>query len=98
MIERQALVEDFEQNELNGASLDETSRSATPEELEELASRPGGRSLLDALFEEKAMIKQWRQADALVDKANALSTERSEISRQMLAIDESIAELKAMLP
>ncbi len=96
--ERQALVEDFEQNELNGASLDETSRTATPEELEELASRPGGRSLLDALFEEKAMIKQWRQADALVDKANALSTERSEISRQMLAIDESIAELKAMLP
>lgn len=44
------------------------------------------------------MIKQWRQSDALVDKANALSTEWSEISRQMLAIDESIAELKAMLP
>ncbi len=96
--ERQALVEDFEQNELNGASLDETSRTATPEELEELARRPGAQALLEAISQEKAMIKQWRQSDALVDKANALSTEWSEISRQMLAIDESIAELKAMLP
>lgn len=95
--ERQALVEDFEQNELNGASLDEISRTA-PEELEELARRPGAQALLDALSQEKAMIKQWRHADALVDKANTLSTERSEIFRRMQATDKSIAELKAMLP
>lgn len=96
--ERQVLVEDFEQNELNGDSIDETSRTATPEELEELARRPGARALLDAISQEKAMIKQWRQSDVLVDKANALSTEWSEIFRQMLATDKSIAELKSMLP
>lgn len=96
--ERQTLVEDFEQNELNGDSIDETSRTATPEELEELARRPGARALLDAISQEKAMIKQWRQSDALVDKANALSTEWSEISRQILTTDKSIAELEAMLP
>ena len=97
--ERQALVEDFEQNELNGSSLDETSRTATPEELEELARRPGARSLLDALFQEKAISKQWAsQSKELTDEANALSAECSAIYQQMLAIDESIAELKTMLP
>lgn len=97
--ERQALVEDFEHNELNGASLDETSRAATPEELEELARRPGARSLLDALFEEKAISKQWAsKSKKLTDEANALSAECSAMYQQMLAIDESIAELKAMLP
>lgn len=97
--ERQALVEDFEQNELNGSSLDETSRTAMPEEIEELASRPGARSLLDALFQEKAISKQWAsQSKELTDEANALSAECSAIYHQMLAIDESIAELKTMLP
>ena len=97
--ERQALTKDFEHNELNGASLDETSRTATPEELEELASRPGARSLLDALLQEKAIGKQWAtQSKALADKANALTEEYAAIYQQILAIDESIAELKAMLP
>ena len=51
--ERQALTKDFEQNVLNGASLDETSRTATPEEVEELSNRPEARSLLDTAFQEK---------------------------------------------
>ena len=57
--ERQALTKDFEQNVLNGVSIDETSRTATPEELEELANRPGARSLLEAISQEKAIGKQW---------------------------------------
>ena len=97
--ERQALTKDFEHNELNGASLDETSRSATPEELEELASRPGARSLLEALLQEKAIGKQWTaQSKALADEGNALTAEYAAIYQQILAIDKSIAELKSMLP
>ena len=97
--ERQALTEDFEHNELNGASLDETSRTATPEELEELASKPGARSLLDAISQEKAIGELWEsESKALADKANALTEEYAAIYEQILAIDESIAELKAMLP
>ena len=97
--ERQALTKDFEHNELNGASLDETSRSATSEELEELASRPGARSLLEALLQEKAIGKQWAaQSKALADEGNALTAEYAAIYQQILAIDKSIAELKSMLP
>lgn len=97
--ERQALTKDFEQNVLNGASLDETSRTATPEELEELASKPGARSLLEALFQEKAIGKQWEsQSKALADKANALTDEYAAIYQRILAIDKSIVELKSMLP
>ena len=97
--ERQALTKDFEHNELNGASLDETSRTATPEELEELASRPGARSLLEALLQEKAIGKQWAaQSKALADEGNALTAEYAAIYQQILAIDKSIAELKSMLP
>lgn len=97
--ERQELTKDFEQNVLNGASLDETSRTATPEELEELASRPGARSLLEALFQEKAIGKQWEsQSKALAGKANALTDEYAAIYQRILAIDKSIAELKSMLP
>ena len=97
--ERQALTKDFEQNVLNGASLDETSRTATPEELEDLASKPEARSLLEALFQEKAIGKQWEsQSKALADKANALTDEYAAIYQRILAIDKSIAELKSMLP
>ena len=97
--ERQALTKDFEHNELDGASLDETSRTATPEELEELASRPGARSLLEALLQEKAIGKQWAaQSKALADEGNALTAEYAAIYQQILAIDKSIAELKSMLP
>ena len=97
--ERQELTKDFEQNVLNGASLDETSRTATPEELEELASRPGARSLLEVLFQEKAIGKQWEsQSKALAGKANALTDEYAAIYQRILAIDKSIAELKSMLP
>lgn len=97
--ERQALTKDFERNVLNGASLDETSRTATPEELEELANRPGARSLLEAISREKAIGKQWEsQSKALADKANALTDEYAAIYQRILAIDKSIAELKSTLP
>ena len=97
--ERQALTKDLEQNVLNGASLDETSRTTTPEELEELASKPEARSLLEAIFREKAIGKQWEsQSKALADKANALTDEYAAIYQRILAIDKSIAELKSLLP
>ena len=97
--ERQALIKDFEQNVLNGASLDETSRTATPEELEKLQSRPEARSLLEALLQEKAIGKQWvAQSKALADEGNALTAEYAAIYQQILALDNSIADLKAMLP
>lgn len=97
--ERQALIKDFEQNVLNGASLDETSRTATPEELEKLQSRPEARSLLEALLQEKAIGKEWvAQSKALADEGNALTAEYAAIYQQILALDNSIADLKAMLP
>ena len=97
--ERQELTKDFEQNVLNGTSLDETSRTATPEELEELASKPVARSLLDAISQEKAIGELWEsESKALADKANALTEEYAAVYEQILVIDESIAELKAMLP
>lgn len=96
--ERQALVKDFEHNVLNGASLDETSRTATPEDVEELANRPEARSLLDAIFQEQSIGKQWAaQSKALADEARSLANEYGRIYEEILAIDNSIAELKAML-
>ena len=96
--ERQALVEDFEHHVLNGASLDETSQIATPEELDELQSRPEAQSLLEALFQEKAIGKQWAsQSKALADEANRLTAEYAAIYQQILAIDKSITELSAMI-
>ena len=97
--ERQGLVEDFEQNVLNGASLDTTSRTATPEEIEELANRPRARSLLDTVFQEKSIGKQWAtQSQALADEARTLANEYGKIYEEILDVESSIAELKAMLP
>ena len=96
--ERQSLTEDFEHHVLNGASLDKTSQTATPEELDELQSRPEAQSLLEALFQEKAIGKQWEsQSKALADEANRLTAEYAAIYQQILEIDKSITELSAML-
>ena len=96
--ERQSLTEDFEHHVLNGASLDETSQTATPDELDELQSRPEAELLLEALFQEKEIGKQWAsQSKALADEANRLTAEYAAIYQQILEIDESIAFLKRML-
>ena len=96
--ERQSLTEDFEHHVLNGASLDKTSQTATPEELDELQSRPEAELLLEALFQEKEIGKQWEsQSKALADEANRLTAEYAAIYQQILAIDKSITELSAMI-
>ena len=96
--ERQSLTEDFEHHVLNGASLDETSQTATPDELDELQSRPEAELLLEALFQEKEIGKQWEsQSKALADEANRLTAEYAAIYQQILAIDKSITELSAMI-
>ena len=83
---------------LNGASLDKTSQTATPEELDELQSRPEAELLLEALFQEKEIGKQWEsQSKALADEANRLTAEYAAIYQQILAIDKSITELSAMI-
>ncbi len=95
---RQGLVEDFEHHVLNGASLDETSQTSTPEELGELQSRPEAQSLLESLFQEKAIGEQWEsQSQALADEANRLTAEYAAIYQQILAIDKFITELSAMI-
>lgn len=96
--DRQELIRVFEDNVLDGASIYETTRNATAEELEELRSKPGAESLLDLILKGKEDHKQWAsQSKALVDKTNALAHEYGSIYEEILAIDNSITELKAML-
>lgn len=96
--DRQEFIRVFEDNVLDGASIYETTRNATTEELEELRSKPGAESLLDLILKGKEDHKQWAsQSKALVDKTNTLAHEYGSIYEEILAIDTSIAELKAML-
>ena len=96
--DRQELTRVFEDNVLDGASIYETTRNATAEELEELRSKPGAKSLLDLILKGKEDYKQWAsQSKALVDRTNALAHEYGSIYEEILAIDNSITELKAML-
>lgn len=96
--DRQELIRVFEDNVLDGASIYETTRNATAEELEELRSKPGAESLLDLILKGKEDHKQWAsQSKALVDRTNALAHEYGSIYEEILAIDNSITELKAML-
>ena len=96
--DRQEFIRVFEDNVLDGASIYETTRNATTEELEELRSKPGAQSLLDLILKGREDHKQWAsQSKALVDKTNTLAHEYGSIYEEILAIDTSIAELKAML-
>ena len=96
--DRQEFIRVFEDNVLDGASIYETTRNATTEELEELRRKPGAQSLLDLILKGKEDHKQWAsQSKALVDRTNTLAHEYGSIYEEILTIDNSITELKAML-